>query len=287
MQRAPAAHDAGGDGVDGGARQLVGLADVEGEVAATEPLVIGQARAGQVAHHRRGERPQLDALGGDGGGVVPGHALHGGAAPRRSRRGGSGSARWAGLVARFPGAGAAYREGAVLGDGAGERPGAGEHLGPAGGPSGHGDDAQPGGSGARDGVVGGGHEHAAVGEGVVDVAEDAAQARRQRRQLSIGFHGGTNPSRVAGNRLVTVQGVCTIQRDVKFWFLDENQRETDESGCETRAGSARWGEARRALPVERGRESPPLNGYIGCRSRALHRAAATRSEVVARPWRRS
>ena len=74
---------------------------------------------------------------------------------------------------------AAHGEGAVLGDGAGERPGAGEHLGPAGGASGDGDDAQPGGGGAREGVVGGGHERAVVGERVVDVAEDAAQPRRQ------------------------------------------------------------------------------------------------------------
>ena len=61
---------------------------------------------------------------------------------------------------------------------------AGEDLGPAGRASGDGDHAQPGVGGARDGVVGGGHEHAAVRERVVDVAEDAAQPRRQRRQLS-------------------------------------------------------------------------------------------------------
>ena len=41
------------------------------------------------------------------------------------------------------------------------------------------------------------------------------------------------------------------------WLPDENERATSESGCETRAGSARWGEARRAVLDEGGRESPP------------------------------
>ena len=50
--------DAGADGVDGGGRQRVGLADVEGEVAATEPLVVGEARAGDVAQDFGGEGAQ-------------------------------------------------------------------------------------------------------------------------------------------------------------------------------------------------------------------------------------
>ena len=45
------------------------------------------------------------------------------------------------------------------------------------------------------------------------------------------------PDRLKSSRfIVTVHGVCTIQREVKFLFLDENQRETNESGCETPRG---------------------------------------------------
>ena len=55
-----------------------------------------------------------------------------------------------------------------------------------------------------------------------------------------------------GLRMVTIHRARTIQRDVEFWFLDENRRATSEPGGDTRAASA---------PVEGGRESFPLNGY--------------------------
>ena len=141
------------------------LADVEGDVAAPQPLVVGRAarrgtpRTISSAQRRRGARrcSSRSAV------AVPEAALDGDAPPSAAANG----------------------EGAVLGDGAAStRPGRGQHLGPAGraarSPARR---AAPRAARATSGVVGRGHQRAVVRERVVDVAEDAAQPRRQRRQL--------------------------------------------------------------------------------------------------------
>ena len=62
------------------------------------------------------------------------------------------------------------------------------------------------------------------------------------------------------------------------------------TGCETRAGSARWGEARRAPPVEGGRESPPperLQSYFPSDRRNCHSLRCTTGSCSARSRSRS
>jgi len=129
-----------------------------------QPLIVGEARAGNVADDLVGDGGEALPLRAASRGVVPGHALD--ALARRC---------------------AAHGEGAVLGDGPGERPGAGEHLAPSGRPPGHGDDAQPGFGGAHERVIRRRHQRSGVRERVVDVAEDAAQRPRERSQLRYDF----------------------------------------------------------------------------------------------------
>ena len=203
--------DAGGDGVDGGGGAC-GSRRCRRRRRRAQPLVVGEPCAWDGRQYRRRAWPG----------------------------GGCGSPRWAASsqVGRLDGDGArrpAHGEGAVLRDGAGERPGAGQDLGPAGGPSGDGDDAQPGRCGARDGLVGRRHERAAVGEGVVDVAEDAAQLRGEWNGASVvrphaaGTHqrvvarslqksklpAGFGASSIVGVRSLNGSGVVLLVEDVE------------------------------------------------------------------------
>ena len=117
------------------------------------------ARRAAISSAMARKRAPLGAA--HGGGVVPGDALDG---LRRARR-------------------TAKR--AVLGDGAARaaRCAASTSAQPAGRPV-TGDHPQPGRGGARERVVGRGHQRAVVGERVVDVAEDAAQPRARASQLA-------------------------------------------------------------------------------------------------------